>query len=505
MSGEREFERIYDEHADALYRFAYRLTGSEADAEEIVQECLAALFARPAGFVESRGALRSYLYGAVRNQALKRMRNRETPAAGQLEGVDGHTPEGAAMRSQLQEAVARAVAQLPFNQREVIVLAHYQQMAASEIAELIGIEVGAVKSRLQRARVVERDAGRLRSHCSKGDDAMTDQELDRALDAWEAPAAPARMKARVMERAGARRRWRVPGIPWKWAVAAPAALATVAVGAAIVASEPVIGTSWGQLADGTHIRVKTLVEPKLAILKWFRAGVGSSPGGFRQVRYMYDRGARTYWGYELTLEPLGGGKYSAHAVSLVAEPARLERWKLTGFTSVAPPALPAPRIIAAGEPFEVDLIRSGGERVYDRIELSPVEFDDVPHKRPLNDGPFGSSMMRVSNPRLFIDGRHIPQEGLAEARGMTIFFSIPGRGEWRLAVDAMGNPEYRPAGRVMGSMIEFEWNGERFRIENDESVNEGGKQTLYVRFEPATEGAVGEMATFGSAGPASIR
>lgn len=152
VSAEEEFERIYDEHADALYRFAYRLTGSEADAEEIVQECLASLLARRTAFDESRGKLRSYLYGAVRNQALKRMRNREQAAPDPPAVADSVTPETAAIGAQLSAAVARAMSQLPFNQREVIVLAHYEQMTVGEIAGLLRIEPGAVKSRLQRAR-----------------------------------------------------------------------------------------------------------------------------------------------------------------------------------------------------------------------------------------------------------------------------------------------------------------------------------------------------------------
>jgi hypothetical protein len=331
---------------------------------------------------------------------------------------------------------------------------------------------------------------------------MTDQELDRMLDAWEAPSAPARMRARVLRAAPRRRFWR---FPVKWAAAACLA-AAVTVGAAVMVREPVVGTSWSRLPDGTHIRVKTLVEPKIAILKWFRAGMGGSFGGGSVARYVYDRSARTYSGYELKLEPLGDGRYYASAGPLVVNPARLERWKMVGFSSVAPPPLPAPRIVGLGEAFEVDLVREGGERVYDRIELSAGGFGDEPHNRPLGEGQGGAAMMRLSNPRLFVNGVHFPQEGLAEARGMTVFFGIPGRGEWRLAVDAMGNPEYRAAGRARGPVLEFSWDGESFRIENDQPVVEGGERVLYVRFEPARErGEAGRTASFGASGPAGLK
>jgi RNA polymerase sigma-70 factor, ECF subfamily len=52
----------------------------------------------------------------------------------------------------LEGLVSRAVLALPETQREILILAHYEQTPLAEIAALVGIEVGAVKSRLQRAR-----------------------------------------------------------------------------------------------------------------------------------------------------------------------------------------------------------------------------------------------------------------------------------------------------------------------------------------------------------------
>ena len=62
------------------------------------------------------------------------------------------TPEGECFRAELEEAVARAVTDLPEGQREALLLAHYEQLPLAEIAAILEIEVGAVKSRLQRAR-----------------------------------------------------------------------------------------------------------------------------------------------------------------------------------------------------------------------------------------------------------------------------------------------------------------------------------------------------------------
>jgi RNA polymerase sigma-70 factor (ECF subfamily) len=56
------------------------------------------------------------------------------------------------VHAELEDTVARAVMRLPENQRAVLILAHYEQMPLAEIAQVMEVEVRAVKSRLQRAR-----------------------------------------------------------------------------------------------------------------------------------------------------------------------------------------------------------------------------------------------------------------------------------------------------------------------------------------------------------------
>jgi RNA polymerase sigma-70 factor (ECF subfamily) len=131
--------RYFDEHHGPLFRFAWRLTGSVADAEDIVQECFLALLRPGCAFDPSRTALRTYLFGAVRNQALKRLPRSVVPSDAQAPP----TPERECYAGELKQVVAHAIGQLPEGQREVLLL---------EIAEILEIELGAVKSRLQRAR-----------------------------------------------------------------------------------------------------------------------------------------------------------------------------------------------------------------------------------------------------------------------------------------------------------------------------------------------------------------
>lgn len=142
-----EFTRLFDEHHAPLFRFAYRMTGSVADAEDIVQECFLMLL-RPNSYDPHRTPIRTYLFGVVRNQALKRKRRFDiAPAA-----PNRLSPDAELLRSEMEQHVAQAVTQLPETQKEVLILAHYEQMPLAEIAQILDLEVGAVKSRLQRAR-----------------------------------------------------------------------------------------------------------------------------------------------------------------------------------------------------------------------------------------------------------------------------------------------------------------------------------------------------------------
>src|SRR5215472_17408535 len=149
---EAVFLELFDEHHAPLFKFAYRLTGSADDAEDIVQECFLELLRPDSGYDARRTTVRTYLYGVVRNQWLKRQRRNAWTGEGGADPEAAGSPESELLEGEVQDAVARAIAELPPNQREALVLAHYEQMPLAEIASLLEIEVGAVKSRLERAR-----------------------------------------------------------------------------------------------------------------------------------------------------------------------------------------------------------------------------------------------------------------------------------------------------------------------------------------------------------------
>ncbi len=145
-----EFHEAFHRHKDSIYRFAYRMTGSDQAAQDIVQECFLALWRKPASYNSDRGALRTFLLGMARHSIFRQWRKSrlEEPlddehfACGPLDVIG----------QERDQTVAKAVQLLPPLQREALILAEYEEMSLHEIARTVDAELAAVKSRLHRAR-----------------------------------------------------------------------------------------------------------------------------------------------------------------------------------------------------------------------------------------------------------------------------------------------------------------------------------------------------------------
>jgi RNA polymerase sigma-70 factor (ECF subfamily) len=146
---EAQFSEAFEQHKDAVYRLAWRMCDSPAAAEDVTQEAFMALLRHPDRFDPARGQLRTYLLGIARNLSLKHWRKEH-----RLEPLDddGTVEPIDIARGEIGEVVGRAVRALPVLQREVLILAEYEDLSLAEIAKTVGADVGTVKSRLHRAR-----------------------------------------------------------------------------------------------------------------------------------------------------------------------------------------------------------------------------------------------------------------------------------------------------------------------------------------------------------------
>lgn len=156
-----EFEGLVDEHAPALYRTAYRLTGDAHEAEDIVQETFRSAWGSRQSFDKAvdkdgvdkgRGA-RAWLAAILRRRVVDRWRrvHRHPLPAGDtpLEiAVDGHDPLDDEYTDEMQAALAR----LPAELRETLLLVVVSELTHQETADLLEVPLGTVLSRVSRAR-----------------------------------------------------------------------------------------------------------------------------------------------------------------------------------------------------------------------------------------------------------------------------------------------------------------------------------------------------------------
>lgn len=150
---ERAFRMLAARHTAPSLRLAGRLTGSAADAEDIVQEALLRVW-RAAGRWQPTAAFRTWLYRIVANLCIDRGRR---PAFAALETAgdpaDPAPAPGAMIDStRIAGRVAAAVAALPERQRIALVLTYYEGVANDETARVLGTSAGGVESLLVRAR-----------------------------------------------------------------------------------------------------------------------------------------------------------------------------------------------------------------------------------------------------------------------------------------------------------------------------------------------------------------
>jgi RNA polymerase sigma-70 factor (ECF subfamily) len=164
------FEQLVARHRNKLYHLARRLTDTDEDAEDVLQEALFNAFRAISGF-NGHASLTTWLYRITVNCALTKRRQRTLTTVSldePLPGVEGTTardledtspdPLGMLIASESEQLLGRAIAELPPKHRAPFVLRHIEGLSGDEIASLLKISIPTLKSRLHRTRQVLREA-----------------------------------------------------------------------------------------------------------------------------------------------------------------------------------------------------------------------------------------------------------------------------------------------------------------------------------------------------------
>jgi RNA polymerase sigma-70 factor (sigma-E family) len=143
------FRDYVTERSKMLLRTAYLLTGNRADAEDLLQAALAKTFQAWRG-IQDRGALDGYVRRAMVNTHISWWRQRRLQEYPTDEIPDRPVADHAT-DSELHDSLSRALRRLPDRMRAAVVLRYYEDLSEAEIAGILGISLGTVKSTVSRA------------------------------------------------------------------------------------------------------------------------------------------------------------------------------------------------------------------------------------------------------------------------------------------------------------------------------------------------------------------
>lgn len=152
------FRVIYERHRSAVYGYLIRRVSSPALAEDLCQEVFLGLL-KMAERWEPRAKVRTLLLRIALNQAANATRRKEITVfdSSHVE-AEGAGPEANAGLREQAHRVREAIAALEPQQREALLLNHYQGLSYAEVAEVLDVPVGTIRSRLARAKTALREA-----------------------------------------------------------------------------------------------------------------------------------------------------------------------------------------------------------------------------------------------------------------------------------------------------------------------------------------------------------
>lgn len=145
-----DFNCMVTDHGPTLYRMAYRMIGDGHDAEDMVQEAFRSAWRSRESF-QAGGSARAWLASILRRRVADHWRRPKPPTVlvGPVEvGSDEHD----AFRDELSDEMQRALQQLPHELKETLLLVVVAELTHQEAADLLGVPLGTVLSRVSRAR-----------------------------------------------------------------------------------------------------------------------------------------------------------------------------------------------------------------------------------------------------------------------------------------------------------------------------------------------------------------
>jgi RNA polymerase sigma-70 factor, ECF subfamily len=149
------FASLFDHYAPRVKSFMMRKGASSEQAEDLVQETMIAVWSKAGMYVADRGSVTTWIFTIARNLRIDRLRREKTSLYSDIDDYDAESldaqQDDALSRLQEDGYVAKALAQIPEEQRQLLILSYVEDLPQSEIATRLQIPLGTVKSRMRLA------------------------------------------------------------------------------------------------------------------------------------------------------------------------------------------------------------------------------------------------------------------------------------------------------------------------------------------------------------------
>lgn len=246
--------------------------------------------------------------------------------------------------------------------------------------------------------------------------------------------------------------------------------------------------SGGASSNGVWVKFEMRLEPGSPPLGKYLGGVsGNGNTIHRDVR---NSNNNTYFGYDLTVDPLGNGRYRLRFAPLSKS--------IPDWTPLPLPGGPAIMEVRAGETVALDLFvnSSTGQKVTDYLTIKTNDRQQVTVAGPARDFSPADATIEVNSPHLSVDGKAVleSQGGVA---GQAVWINVPEHGRFVFSLAPRVDLGMIKAGEIRGTTMTWHSGGHEYTITTDKSIASGsGAYNLYVFYIPRV------VARFGmSAGP----
>jgi hypothetical protein len=232
--------------------------------------------------------------------------------------------------------------------------------------------------------------------------------------------------------------------------------------------------------DTFLLKYRTMVEPARPRGQELHIGGGGFDDSVTNHRVLEDLDQKKYFGYNLQVGVIGGGRFQLNFKPLTVE--SWMRFNLDGWSEIPLPSVPTTMQLNDGETVALDLMvnPTTGEKIVEYITVgSPTGSGGAARDFQMND-----VQMMLASPQLHLNGKsmewnHGDSHGVAS--GSVVWVYVPDRGRFLISFAPHAELGFRQAGEARGAQIKFAWNGETYELRGTERIMPAdGAWNVYV-------------------------